>query len=140
MGEGSKLHQDLAARMDEAAFYAWAGIVLVSAEEGRVEIEMEVLPRHLNLQGFAHGGMIATLADTACGLAVRTRVETGRRHVTAQLNVIYLAPARPGRIVARGTVVRIGMTIAYAEAEVVDARGRPLARATSVLSVMPERS
>jgi uncharacterized protein (TIGR00369 family) len=131
--------EDLSARMDAVAFYGWAGIALVSAEEGHVEIEMEVLPHHLNLQGFAHGGMIATLADTACGLAVRTRVEPDRRHVTAQLNVIYLAPAQPGRIIARGTVVRIGMTIAYAEAEVIDARGRTLARATSVLSVMPER-
>ena len=140
MDDGSNLLNDLAARMDAAAFYGWAGIALVSAQEGRVEIEMEVLQHHLNLQGFAHGGMIATLADTACGLAVRTRVEPGRRHVTAQLNVIYLAPAQPGRIVARGSVVRVGMTVAYAEAEVIDARGRTLARATSVLSVMPERS
>jgi uncharacterized protein (TIGR00369 family) len=139
MGDGSNLHQDLAARMDGVAFYGWAGISLVSAQEGQVEVEMDVRPHHLNLQGFAHGGMIATLADTACGLAVRTRVEPGRRHVTAQLNVNYLAPAQPGRIVARGIVVRVGMTVAYAEAEVIDARGRTLARATSVLSVMPER-
>lgn len=139
MQDESKLRQDLAARMASAAFYGWAGISLASAREGHVEIEMEVQPHHLNLQGFAHGGMIATLADTACGLAVRTQVDPGRRHVTAELNVIYLAPARPGRIVARGSVVRIGMTIAYAEAEVIDARGRALARATSVLSVMPER-
>jgi uncharacterized protein (TIGR00369 family) len=139
MGEDANLHQDLTARMDAAPFYGWAGISLVSAREGRVEIAMDVEPHHLNLQGFTHGGMIATLADTACGLAVRTRVEPGRRHVTAQLNVIYLAPAQLGRIIATGTVDRVGMTIAYAEAEVADARGRILARATSVLSVMPER-
>lgn len=140
MGDGSDLRQELAARMDAAPFYGWAGIGLVSAEEGRVEIEMAVEPHHLNLQGFVHGGMIATLLDTACGLAVRTRVEPGRRHVTAQLNVLYLAPAQTGRVLARGTVTRVGMTIAYAEAEVVDARERTLARATSVLSIMPERS
>jgi uncharacterized protein (TIGR00369 family) len=140
MDDDSDLKQELVARMDGAPFYGWAGISLVSAEPGRVDIEMEVEPHHLNLQGFAHGGMIATLLDTACGLAVRSRVEPGRRHVTAQLNVLYLAPAQPGRIVARGTVTRVGMTIAYAEAEVVDARKRTLARATSVLSIMPERS
>jgi uncharacterized protein (TIGR00369 family) len=139
MQNDPKLQHDLAARMASAPFYGWAGISLASAREGHVQIEMEVQPHHLNLQGFAHGGMVATLADTACGLAVRTQVGPGRRHVTAQLNVVYLAPARPGRIVARGSVVRVGVTIAYAEAEVVDARGRTLARATSVLSVMPER-
>ena len=139
MREEGALRDELAARMDGAAFYGWAGITLVSAGEGEVEIAMDVEPHHLNLQGLPHGGMIATLADTACGLAVRTRLEPGRRHVTVQLNVNYLAPAHPGRIVARGTAVRVGMSVAYAEAEVSDARGHLVARATSMLSVMPER-
>ena len=137
--EETTLRDELAARMDAAAFYGWAGITLISAGEGEVQIAMDVEPHHLNVQGLAHGGMIATLADTAAGLAVRTRLEPGRRHVTVQLNVNYLAPAQLGRIVAHGTAVRVGMTVAHAEAEVADARGRLLARATSVLSVLPER-
>ena len=52
----------------------------------------------LNLQGFAHGGVLATLADAAMGLSVRSALEPGRRHVTVELSVHYLRP------VTRGTV------------------------------------
>ncbi|MBI3648745.1 MAG: PaaI family thioesterase [Actinobacteria bacterium] len=139
MGEERHLREELAERMAETPFYAWIGFSLVSAAEGEVEVAMQVEPRHLNLQGLAHGGIIATLADTAAGLAVRTELGPGRRHVTAQLNVDYLAPARAGRIVARGRTVKIGTTVAFAEAEVTDERGRVLARTSSVHSVMRER-
>ena len=54
----------------------------------------------LNLQGVLHGGMIATLADTAAGLAVRTELTPGRTHVTTSLTVQYLPSGRSGA--ARG--------------------------------------
>src|SRR2546426_12803138 len=92
----------LVARMAETPFYRWEGITLVSSREGEVELALQVEPHHLNLQGLMHGGMIATLADTAGGLAVRTALEPGRRHVTAQLSVDFFRPVRAGRILATG--------------------------------------
>jgi uncharacterized protein (TIGR00369 family) len=139
MSEDDELRADLAERMAATAFYGWIGSSIVAARDGEVEIAMEARPHHLNLQGLVHGGVIAMLLDSAAGMSVRTRVRDGRRHVTAQLNVNYLNPAQPGRLVARGTAMRVGVSIAYAEAEVTDARGRVVARATSVISVMPAR-
>jgi uncharacterized protein (TIGR00369 family) len=130
---------DLRERLAAAPFYTWAGISLVHAADGEVELALDLEPHHLNVQGVAHGGMIATLADAAAGLAVRTTLEPGRRHVTVQLGVHFLVPATSGRIVARGKAVRVGAQIAYAEAEVVDERGRLIARASSTLAVTRER-
>ena len=96
--------------------------------------------QHVNLQGLVHGGMIATLADTAMGLAVRTVLENGRRHVTVQLGIEFLSPGRPGRIVAHGRSVKIGRQLGFAEADIVDSRGRLLALARSTLSVTREKS
>jgi uncharacterized protein (TIGR00369 family) len=134
-----RLVNDLRRRVDETPFYGWAGISIASAREGEVEVAMEVGAGHLNIQGLVHGGLLATLADTAMGLAVRTRLEPGSRHVTIQLGVQFLSPGRPGRIVARGRVVRTGRQIANAEADVVDAGGKLLARAQSTVAVMAER-
>ena len=131
-----RLVDDLRRRVDETPFYGWAGISIVSAREGEVEVAMEVGAGHLNIQGLAHGGLLATLADTAMGLAVRTRLEPGSRHVTIQLGVQFLSPGRPGRIVAQGSVVRAGRQLAHAEADVVDAGGKLLARAQSTIAVM----
>jgi len=138
-GGDDRLVDDLRRRVDETPFYGCAGISIVSAREGEVEVAMEVGADHLNIQGLVHGGLLATLADTAMGLAVRTRLEPGSRHVTIQLGVQFLSPGRPGRIVARARVVRSGRQIAHAEADVVDAGGKLLARAQSTVAVMAER-
>ena len=86
-----------------------------------------------------HGGILATLADTAMGLAVRTVLEPGRRHVTVQLGIEFLSPGRPGTITARGRTVKIGTQLGFAEADVMNADGRLLARAHSTLSVTTEK-
>jgi uncharacterized protein (TIGR00369 family) len=130
---------DLRERLRGNEFYRWAGIELVDASRGAVEIAFRAGPEHVNLQGLVHGGMLATVADTAMGLAVRTILEPGRRHVTVQLGVEFLSPGRAGRIVARGRSVKIGSQLGFAEADVVDARNRLLARAHSTLSVTAEK-
>ncbi len=135
-----ELLDELRERLQASEFYRWAGIELVDAGSGRVEIAFEAGAQHVNLQGLVHGGMIATLADTAMGLAVRTVLENGRRHVTVQLGIEFLSPGRPGRIVAHGRSVKIGRQLGFAEADVVDSRGRLLALARSTLSVTSEKS
>ncbi len=133
------IEADLRDRIARSAFHSWVGMELVAAEPGRVEIGLDAAEHHLNLQGMLHGGVIATLADTATGLAVRSMVPADRRHVTVQLDVHYLSPGRPGRVTAVGTTVRVGATIAYAEADVTDGRGRLLARATATVAVTADR-
>ena len=71
-----------------------------------------------------HGGVIATLADTAAGLAVRSAIEPGSGHVTVNLDVQYL---RAGAGHGRGTRSRrerAGRSIVFAEAEVIGETGR----------------
>jgi uncharacterized protein (TIGR00369 family) len=140
--EGDSRLRDVADRMARSEFHRWAGIRLVRTEPGEVEIALKAEPHHLNLLGTVHGGMLATVADTAMGLAVRTRLEPGTTHVTGQLNVHFLAPGRVGRIVGIGRAVKSGRQTGYAEADVLDAEGRLVARASAafiVLRARPER-
>ena len=139
MDEHGTLFQDLQDRLQGSEFYRWAGVELVDASPGSVEIAFVAGPHHLNLQGSVHGGILATLADTAMGLAVRTVLQPGRRHVTVQLGVEFLSPGRPGTIVARGRSIKIGSQLGFAEAEVMDPAGRLLAKAHSTLSVTREK-
>lgn len=129
------LVDELRERLRASPFYRWSGIELVDARPGAADVAFEAGTDHVNLQGFVHGGVLATLADTAMGLAVRTALEPGRRHVTVQLGIEFLSPGRQGRIVAHGRSVKVGRQLGFAEADVVDARGRLLARASATLSV-----
>jgi uncharacterized protein (TIGR00369 family) len=139
MDEHEALITRLRERLRDSEFYRWAGVEVIDASPGIVEIAFEANPQHLNLQGLVHGGILATLADTAMGLAVRTVLEPGRRHVTVQLGIEFLSPGRPGRITARGRSVKIGTQLGFAEADVMNADGRLLARAHSTLSVTTEK-
>lgn len=134
MDRGAKVLQDLRDRLAASPFHASLGIDAVGASEGRVHLAITATDSQRNLQGTIHGGVLATLADTAMGLAVRTAVGPGRPHVTIEMAVHYLRPASPGRIEAVGTVVRSGTQIAYAEADVAAADGTLLARASGTYS------
>jgi uncharacterized protein (TIGR00369 family) len=136
---GTDLARDLRARMAATPFYGWMGLTLLDARPGEVELALDAEPGHLNLQGLVHGGVLATLADTAGGLAIRTKLGPGRRHVTVQLGVQFLSAGTPGRIVALGRAVRVGRQIGYAETEVRDGGGKLLATAQATVAVMAER-
>lgn len=130
---------EVRARVEASEFHrSFFGMTLEHVAEGEVDVAFEAEPRHLNLLGLVHGGVIATLADTATGLAYRTVLEPGTTHVTTQLSVTYLSAGRAGRLVARGRVVKRGRRTGYAESDVVDGEGRLLARATALFAVMPE--
>lgn len=127
-------------RFARSAFHtSFLGARLGEVEPGSVEVQLDVGTDHLNLFGTLHGGLIATLADTATGLAMLTSLDDGMTHVTTSLSVTFLAPARSGTVTARGRVLKRGRRFGYAEADVIDADGALLARAAATFSVMPER-
>jgi uncharacterized protein (TIGR00369 family) len=135
MSSSTDIVNELTGRLEASPFHAGLGIRAAEASEGRVRLEIPATDAQRNLQGTIHGGLLATLADTAMGLAVRTTIEPGRPHVTIEMSIHYLRPASPGTIGAIGTVVRAGSQIAYAEADVVAPDGTLLARATGTYGV-----
>lgn len=135
MDEGPGILEDLRDRIAGSAFHLGFGMEVAAAARGEVRLRWEARPDHLNLQGLIHGGVLATLADTAMGLAVRSAMQPGRRHVTVELGVHYLRPAKPGPLEAVGRAVRVGTQVAYAEADVLDGDGRLLVRANGTYSV-----
>jgi uncharacterized protein (TIGR00369 family) len=135
MDQPADLLEDLRDRLAASGFHAWAGIQVVEATTGAVTVSVTVDERHVNLQGFVHGGMLAILADTACGLSVRSAIEPGRLHITTDLDIHYLSPAKAGVLYGRGSAVKVGRSLAFAEASVEDAGGTLLARAQARFSV-----
>jgi len=135
MAEGDDLFQALRTRLAASAFHAWAGMEVMEAAPGEVTVAMRVKERHVNLQGLVHGGMLAILADTACGLSIRSAMAPGRLHVTADMDIHFLAPAKPGTLLGRGKAVTVGRSLAFAEASIEDEDGRLLAKAQSRFSV-----
>jgi uncharacterized protein (TIGR00369 family) len=108
----------------------------VLVERGRVVFSLEVQPFHLNPLGTLHGGVIATLLDTAMGCAVHTTLDDDTLYSTGDLSVRYLRPVRLGdRVEAEGVVIHSGRRTVTAEARIVavDARVAATGSSTCVL-------
>ena len=98
---------------------------------------MDLGDHHFNPQRIVHGGVIAAIADTSIGLALRSMLPAGTTHRTAQLNVHFLAKGEGNRLVGKGRAVHLGQRMGYGEGEVLDGEGRVLARASATFIVLP---
>lgn len=131
--------KELFDRLARSEFHRWAGLELTRVAPGEVEVVLALEPHHFNLVGIVHGGMIAALADTATGVSLRTVLGADSRHVTTQLSVQFIAPGTGDRLIGRGRVVKVGRLAGFAEADVLDARERLIARAGATFAIMPVR-
>lgn len=87
-------------------------------EPGRVVFELTPAEWHYNPLGTVHGGVLATLADTALGCSVHSRLPAGIGYTTQGINVSFLRPVTidTGRIRCEGTALNVGRRTAYATA------------------------
>jgi uncharacterized protein (TIGR00369 family) len=102
-------------------------------EEGRVAFTMQAREFHYNPIGSVHGGVIATLLDSATGCAVHSTLPAGWGYTSLDLTTKYLRPVTvdSGLLRCEGTVINRGRTTALAEARLFDERGRLAAYASS---------
>ena len=108
------------------------------AEKGKAAVRVEVSEKHLQAYGTVHGGMIATLIDSAAGLAVNSLlVEEGKRAVTVELDIKFVNPASCKELMAEGKVISVKSSIATACAEVKGEKDELIAFGTATFYVLP---
>jgi uncharacterized protein (TIGR00369 family) len=113
------------------------GARVASAEAGRVVIELEAGPQHRHGGGVVQGGVITQIADAAMGMSLATLQEDGSWNTTIELKINFVRPAIEGTLRAIGRVVEMRQSLLFSEADVVDAEGRLIARASSTCMVVP---
>lgn len=124
---------------EEPAFHELLGARLLEHDTGRARYELTVGETHLNRRGVAHGGVAASLLDSALGTAVVTTIRKEEWCGTLELSVQFREAIRPGRITAEGRMARRGRTAAFAEGEIRDAAGKILATAHGVWTIWPTK-
>ena len=105
----------------------------VSFGDGHAAFRLTPREFHYNPLGSVHGGVFATMVDSACGCAVHTMLPAGVFYTSLDLSVKFLRPVTvdTGPITAEGTVVHLGRRTALAEARITDAAGKVYVTATS---------
>jgi len=122
---------------EEVTFSRYIGAKVAEVEAGRADLYMDVEDSHLNGAGSLHGGVYASLIDTAMGLSVLALV--GVRAATIQMDVHFLGAVSEGRITCRSEVVHRTRRTATTEAKVHDAEGSLVAMGTGTFRVFEKK-
>ncbi len=105
-------------KLERQHFMHLIGADLTVITPGRVEAELALQQQHQQQRGFAHGGLVATMADLVAGFAGVTLLPDDVGLVTADLRVSYLHPGVGQRLRAIGWVLKAGRRLHFCEAEV----------------------
>lgn len=108
----------IAAVFDLAPFIRHLGVELVDVGEGWVETALELTDPLRQQHGFAHAGVVGTLADHTAGGAGSTVIPEGHSVLTADYTLSLLRPAAGERLRCRGEVVRAGRSLVVTQADV----------------------
>ena len=101
------------------------------------EVELDINPYHFQAYGIVHGGVLATMIDTATFWAVYMRIPETAGLVNIDLKLNYLKPVKNDLLIAKGRAIRSGKSISYAEARVLNTNGDLVAHGTSSLMTLP---
>ena len=111
------------------------GAEVENADDGSARIRFEAAEEHLNPAGTLHGGVLATLVDTAMGQAVRTTTGEGEVPATSQLTVTYLRPGKPGALEVTARLRTRGEHLTVCEAD-VEQEGKALVHAVATFAIL----
>jgi uncharacterized protein (TIGR00369 family) len=109
------------------------GLSIDELEFGQVTMSLKTRPEFANPLGTLHGGICATLLDSAMGCAVHTTLEAGVGYGTLELKVNYIrsVPVDGVRLIATANTIHLGRQTATAEGRVHDPDGRLVAHGTT---------
>ena len=113
-------------------YWKTLGMELKEVEPGRAVFEAAAHPG-LMQNNVLHGGVLASIADSACAVAAISLVFPERYATTINLQLSYLRPVTEGRFRAEGKCLKAGKTLFFCEAQVFDARSQLVCTASSQL-------
>lgn len=110
---------------------------LESASEGKATFVVTPSEFHYNPIGVVHGGLAATLLDSALGCAIQTMLPAGVGYTTLELhvNLVRAITKETGLLRAEADVVHLGRTIGTAQARLTGGDGKLYAHGTTTCMI-----
>lgn len=141
-GRGSSglefLQRIVAGELPRPPLAALMNFDLVELEEGRAVFAVEPAEYHYNPIGVVHGGLAATLLDSAMGCAVHSTLPAGAGYTTLEIKVNYVRAmtSETGRVRCEAKVIHVGGRTATAEGRLVDQAGKLYAHGSTTCLIL----
>jgi uncharacterized protein (TIGR00369 family) len=126
-------------QFDSARFIQILGIELVDCGPGWCETRLPLRDDLKQQDGFAHAGVVTTLADHSSGMATGTLSPADRKVLTVELKINLLRPGVADVLRCRAEVVKPGKTLTVVEARVFGGKeddAKPIALMTATMALV----
>jgi len=123
--------EELKTRIAHSPLVKLLGIRLERLEEGYAMLAMDVEEKHLNSLGTLHGGVMATLNDVACGVAINTVLAPKATILSLDLRVEFIDTVSAGTVYCEGFLTQKKRTVAFAHSRLTGEKGKLLSTASA---------
>ncbi|MCA9839527.1 MAG: PaaI family thioesterase [Trueperaceae bacterium] len=123
-------------QVESGPYWQLLGMKIVEAQEGKVKLELELKEEHMQIYGVVHGGVLASLVDSAVGVAVQSTLSDLEGSTTTNLQIMYARPAKAGRLIAEAELIRRGKTIVFGDCRVSDASGELIVHGNATYMIL----
>lgn len=113
--------------LNSSPYYRLLGMEVLELGEGRSKLRIKVRQDHHNLYGILHGGVIASLLDSTCTIALASLLRAGETAVTVDQRINYISNLSQGEIYGEGRAIHRGRNTGVSQGEVRDQEGRLIA-------------
>ncbi|HVB88297.1 MAG TPA: PaaI family thioesterase [Candidatus Dormibacteraeota bacterium] len=118
-------------------FAGLLGVRLARLHRDGLTLECGVRKNLLNSAGVLHGGVSATLADAAVGVALHYLLGSHRPVTTIEMKINYFRPVSEGKIFARARMLRVGATVCVGRVDITNAQGRLIGAVMVTYMILP---
>ncbi len=112
-------------------FLKLLGIEIESVAPGTATLSVAVREELMRNDRIVHGGVMASLIDSAFAFAIIPMLSDGERTVTVAMTIHYLRPLSSGVAKATARIVRAGRRVITVSAELFDEKEKLAATAVS---------
>jgi len=116
-------------------YYRLLGMEVKEIREGESRIEMPFKQDLTHPYGIAHGGAIASLADSAVAMALIDLVDPEDRITTIEFKINFFASVNKGELEAHAKIIHKGSKTAVGDVEVVNEKGKLVAKLVATYSI-----
>jgi acyl-CoA thioesterase len=120
---------------NRSPYYRLLGMEVSEIRKGKSRIQMPFKKKLTHPYGIAHGGAIASLADSAVAMALVSLVKPNERITTIEFKINFFAPISQGKLTAQAKIIYKGSKTAVGDVEVINEVGKLVAKVIATYNI-----
>ena len=127
-------------RGEKSPFYQLLGMRIVEVRENYARLSVKIDKKHVQFLETVHGGVVASLADSAAAWAVYGSSNLKGIPVTVEMKINFLKPVKSGKLIAEARNIHEGSRIFVTDVEVKNDKGILVAKSLVTYYLLKERN